>query len=88
MPPWTGSIAYVAIAVLGAFVSWLGLKLKAQVLEANERQMTVIMAIREDVHGMLEGFRKEIKSEYQTRELAQAQYSELKEKVARLEARS
>ena len=88
MPPWTGSLAYLAIAALGAFVGWLGLKIKAQVLEANERQMNVIMAIREDVHGMLEGFRKEMKSEYQSKELALAQYSELKEKVTRLEARS
>jgi Tfp pilus assembly protein PilO len=39
------------------------------------------------VHGMLEGFRKEIRSEYQTKELAAAQYSELKEKVARIESR-
>jgi hypothetical protein len=36
---------------------------------------------------MLEGFRREIRSEYQTRELASAQYSELKERVARLEVR-
>jgi hypothetical protein len=87
VPGWFGSLAYVGIAVLGAFVSWLGLKLKASILEANERQMSAIMAIREDVHGMLEGFRKEIRSEYQTKELASAQYSELKEKVARLETR-
>jgi hypothetical protein len=87
VPVWFGSLAYVGIAILGAFVSWLGLKLKASILEGNERQMNVIMAIREDVHGMLEGFRKEIRSEYQTKELAVAQYSELKEKVARLESR-
>jgi hypothetical protein len=87
VPVWFGSLAYLGIAILGAFVSWLGLKLKASILEANERQMNVIMAIREDVHGMLEGFRREIRSEYQTRELAAAQYSELKERVARVESR-
>jgi Tfp pilus assembly protein PilO len=79
VPVWFGSIAYVGIAILGAFLSWIGLKLKASILESNERQM--------NVHGMLEGFRKEIRSEYQTKELAVAQYSELKEKIARIESR-
>jgi Tfp pilus assembly protein PilO len=87
VPVWFGSLAYLGIAILGAFVSWLGLKLKASILEANAAQMNAIMSIREDVHGMLEGFRKEIRSEYQTKELAAAQYSELKEKVARIESR-
>jgi hypothetical protein len=87
VPVWFGSIAYLGIAILGAFVSWLGLKLKASILEANAAQMNAITAIREDVHGMLEGFRKEIRSEYQTKELAVAWHSELKEKVACLESR-